>query len=83
METQTTEEAIVPLPDSPFPAELEESLEGFTFENDTFLAENFVEVKYNLPVQIMKVTSLVLNQVLNYKCLQYSTGTSTGNNEIN
>lgn len=68
METQTAEESIVPLPDSPFPAELEESLEGFVYENDTFRAENFDEVEYNLPVQIIKVTSLVLNQVLTNAC---------------
>lgn len=52
METQTAKEAIVPLPDSPFPAELEESLEGFSLENDTFLAEIFDEVKSNLPVSL-------------------------------
>lgn len=68
METQTAEESIVPLPDSPFPAELEESLEGFAYENDTFLAENFDEVKYNLHVQITEATSLVLNQVLTNAC---------------
>lgn len=50
METQTAQESTTPLPDSPFPAELEECLEGFAYKDDTVPAAKFDEVKHNLPV---------------------------------
>lgn len=70
---QTTQELNVPLPDGPFPAELEESLEGFIYTDDTFPAAKFDEVNHNLPFQFAKVTTSPQSSA--YKCLQYSTGT--------